>query len=127
MTDTKSASSRPDGDALVGVFSERDVVQRVVDRGLNPARTPMGRDDDAVGRRTRLAGEVNGPGQHPPRCGERWPMPFIHLMRVIRLTKAKNWNTARMPLPDRRRQRLRQSGSRSGPRRQGRGCRARTC
>ncbi|PYR49233.1 MAG: IMP dehydrogenase [Acidobacteria bacterium] len=31
-----------DGDALVGVFSERDVVQRVVDRGLNPARTPMG-------------------------------------------------------------------------------------
>jgi len=31
-----------DGDALVGVFSERDVVQRVVDRGLDPARTPMG-------------------------------------------------------------------------------------
>jgi CBS domain-containing protein len=30
-----------DGDRLVGVFSERDVVQRVVDRGLDPARTPV--------------------------------------------------------------------------------------
>jgi CBS domain-containing protein len=28
-----------DGDKLVGVFSERDVVRRVVDRGLDPART----------------------------------------------------------------------------------------
>ncbi len=31
-----------DGDRLAGVFSERDVVQRVVDRGLDPARTPVG-------------------------------------------------------------------------------------
>ena len=31
-----------DGDKLVGVFSERDVVQRVVDRGLDPARTRVG-------------------------------------------------------------------------------------
>ena len=31
-----------DGDKLVGVFSERDVVRRVVDRGLDPARTPVG-------------------------------------------------------------------------------------
>lgn len=31
-----------DGDRLVGVFSERDVVQRVVDRGLDPARTRVG-------------------------------------------------------------------------------------
>ncbi|HSF33485.1 MAG TPA: CBS domain-containing protein [Candidatus Tectomicrobia bacterium] len=31
-----------DGDQLVGVFSERDVVRRVVDRGLDPARTPVG-------------------------------------------------------------------------------------
>ena len=31
-----------DGDRLVGVFSERDVVRRVVDRGLDPARTPVG-------------------------------------------------------------------------------------
>ncbi len=30
-----------DGDRLVGVFSERDVVQKVVDRGLDPARTPV--------------------------------------------------------------------------------------
>jgi len=30
-----------DGSALVGVFSERDVVQRVVDRGLDPARTAV--------------------------------------------------------------------------------------
>lgn len=30
-----------DGDRLVGVFSERDVVQRVVNRGLDPARTPV--------------------------------------------------------------------------------------
>jgi CBS domain-containing protein len=30
-----------DGDQLVGVFSERDVVQRVVDRGLDPASTPV--------------------------------------------------------------------------------------
>jgi CBS domain-containing protein len=30
-----------DGDKLVGVFSERDVVRRVVDRGLDPARTPL--------------------------------------------------------------------------------------
>lgn len=30
-----------DGDRLVGVFSERDVVQRVIDRGLDPRRTPM--------------------------------------------------------------------------------------
>jgi len=28
-----------DGDKLVGVFSERDVVQRVVHRGLDPGRT----------------------------------------------------------------------------------------
>ena len=28
-------------DALVGVFSERDVVQRVVNCGLDPARTPV--------------------------------------------------------------------------------------
>ncbi len=31
-----------DGEKLVGVFSERDVVRRVVDRGLDPARTPVG-------------------------------------------------------------------------------------
>jgi CBS domain-containing protein len=30
-----------DGDQLAGVFSERDVVQRVVCRGLDPARTPV--------------------------------------------------------------------------------------
>ena len=30
------------GDRLVGVFSERDVVRRVVDRGLDPDRTPVG-------------------------------------------------------------------------------------
>ena len=30
-----------DGDKLAGVFSERDVVRRVVDRGLDPARTPV--------------------------------------------------------------------------------------
>ena len=28
-----------DGDKLVGVFSERDVIRRVVDRGLDPTRT----------------------------------------------------------------------------------------
>src|SRR3990172_12044104 len=31
-----------EGDKLVGVFSERDVVRRVVERGLDPARTPVG-------------------------------------------------------------------------------------
>jgi CBS domain-containing protein len=31
-----------DGAQLVGVFSERDVVRRVVDRGLDPVRTPVG-------------------------------------------------------------------------------------
>ena len=31
-----------DGDRLVGVFSERDVVRRVVAPGLDPARTPVG-------------------------------------------------------------------------------------
>jgi CBS domain-containing protein len=31
-----------EGDRLVGVFSERDVVRRVVHRGLDPARTPVG-------------------------------------------------------------------------------------
>jgi CBS domain-containing protein len=31
-----------DGDRLVGVFSERDVVRRVVDRGLDAATTPVG-------------------------------------------------------------------------------------
>ncbi len=31
-----------DGDKLAGVFSERDVVRRVVDRGLDPTRTPVG-------------------------------------------------------------------------------------
>jgi CBS domain-containing protein len=30
-----------DGDKLVGVFSERDVVRRVVDRRLDPARTSV--------------------------------------------------------------------------------------
>ena len=30
-----------EGDRLVGVFSERDIVQKVVDRGLDPARTPV--------------------------------------------------------------------------------------
>jgi CBS domain-containing protein len=32
-----------DGDRLAGVFSERDVVRRVVDRGLDPAATPVDR------------------------------------------------------------------------------------
>ena len=31
-----------DGDTLTGVFSERDVVRRVVAQGLDPARTPVG-------------------------------------------------------------------------------------
>ena len=31
-----------DGDRLAGVFSERDVVRRVVDRGLDPSRTLVG-------------------------------------------------------------------------------------
>ena len=31
-----------DGDQLAGVFSERDVVRRVVDRGLDPARMTVG-------------------------------------------------------------------------------------
>ena len=31
-----------DGSQLVGVFSERDVVRRVVDRRLDPAQTPVG-------------------------------------------------------------------------------------
>jgi CBS domain-containing protein len=31
-----------EGEQLVGVFSERDVVRRVVDRGLDPDRTPVG-------------------------------------------------------------------------------------
>ena len=30
-----------DGERLVGVFSERDVVRRVVDPGLDPSRTPV--------------------------------------------------------------------------------------
>ena len=30
-----------DGDRLAGVFSERDVVRKVVDRGLDPAGTPV--------------------------------------------------------------------------------------
>jgi len=30
-----------DGDKLIGVFSERDVVQRVISRGLDPARTSV--------------------------------------------------------------------------------------
>src|SRR2546426_12363784 len=30
-----------EGDRLVGVFSERDIVQKVVDRCLHPARTPV--------------------------------------------------------------------------------------
>jgi CBS domain-containing protein len=30
-----------DGDRLAGVFSERDVVRRVVDRGLEPTTTPV--------------------------------------------------------------------------------------
>jgi CBS domain-containing protein len=31
-----------EGDRLVGVFSERDVVRRLVDRGLDPDRTSVG-------------------------------------------------------------------------------------
>src|SRR3990170_1326226 len=31
-----------EGDKLVGVFSERDVVRRVVDRGVDPAQTLVG-------------------------------------------------------------------------------------
>src|ERR1700730_11634060 len=31
-----------EGDRLVGVFSERDVVRRLVDRGLDPDRTAVG-------------------------------------------------------------------------------------
>ena len=31
-----------EGERLAGVFSERDVVRRVVDRGLDPDRTPVG-------------------------------------------------------------------------------------
>jgi CBS domain-containing protein len=31
-----------EGEKVAGVFSERDVVRRVVDRGVDPARTPVG-------------------------------------------------------------------------------------
>lgn len=30
-----------DGGSLLGVFSERDLVRRVIDRGLDPAQTPV--------------------------------------------------------------------------------------
>ncbi|MBI2983927.1 MAG: hypothetical protein HYY42_07125, partial [Chloroflexi bacterium] len=33
---------RRNGDRLTGVFSERDVVRRVVERGLDPSRTTVG-------------------------------------------------------------------------------------
>src|SRR5213080_4648553 len=35
-----------DDDRLIGVFSERDVVQKVLDRGLDPARTPVADVDE---------------------------------------------------------------------------------
>ena len=44
-----------DGDKLVGVFSERDVVRRVVDRGLDPARTPL----EAVMTTDLVVGDVD--------------------------------------------------------------------
>jgi CBS domain-containing protein len=44
-----------DGDKLVGVFSERDVVRRVVARGLDPARTPV----DAVMTRELVVADVD--------------------------------------------------------------------
>jgi len=31
-----------DNERLIGVFSERDAVQRVIDKGLDPATTPVG-------------------------------------------------------------------------------------
>src|SRR5207247_416905 len=44
-----------DGDRLAGVFSERDVVQKVVDRGLDPTRTPV-----ADGMTARAVGAAAG-------------------------------------------------------------------
>ena len=44
-----------DGDALVGVFSERDVVRRVVDRGLDAAQTTV----DQVMTTDLILGDVN--------------------------------------------------------------------
>jgi CBS domain-containing protein len=44
-----------EGDALVGVLSERDVVQRVVARGLDPARTSV---EDAMTAEVVL-GDIN--------------------------------------------------------------------
>ena len=44
-----------EGEALVGVLSERDVVQRVVACGLDPARTPV---EDVMTREV-LLGDVN--------------------------------------------------------------------
>src|SRR5438046_3148359 len=44
-----------DGDTLIGVFSERDVVRRVVDRGLDPARTRV----DAVMTSDLVVGDAD--------------------------------------------------------------------
>src|SRR5256884_8928813 len=56
-----------DGDRLVGGFSERDGVQKVVDRGLDPARTPV-----AEGMTARLGvGRARGGHQSPMRQMEQ--------------------------------------------------------
>ena len=52
-----------EGDRLVGVFSERDVVRRVMDRGLDPDRTPVGdvmTPEILVGDPTRTTSQPSG-------------------------------------------------------------------
>ena len=56
------------GDRLVGVFSERDIVRRVVDRSLDPARTQVA-DVMTLDPRSHACGHRGqGPGDsHPAR------------------------------------------------------------
>src|SRR2546428_9061014 len=67
-----------EGDRLVGGFSERDIVQKVVDRGLDPARTPV-----AEGMTVRLLLGGAHQGYQSP-MGKKDPANNRHIPPVSR-------------------------------------------
>ena len=85
----------PDGSGqspLVGIFTERDILLRVINRGRNPAETPlsemMTRDPEALGSDARLAWVLNmmsvGGFRHVPLVNSTgWPVGVISVRDIV--------------------------------------------
>jgi CBS domain-containing protein len=79
------------GSPMIGIFTERDVLQRIVDRGRNPASLPLGdvmtADPESVPREASIAWVLNqmavGGFRHIPVVDEAGCPVFIISVRDI--------------------------------------------